>query len=120
MLTGRMSAKEAQDNFSDIVSRAYYRNEPTIVERQGKPMAVVISPEQYEQFRQQATREMFDTIRDIHDRSRDADPDEIEADIARAIAEVRQKSMTPRNARRPKNNTPRYSHSQVVRIGGHQ
>lgn len=100
MLTSHMSAKEAQDNFNDIISRAYDKSEPTIVERHGKPVAVVISPEQYEQFRSQATRELFDTIREIHDRNRDADPDEIEAEIARAVAEVRQEDHAAPATRR--------------------
>lgn len=100
MLTSRMSTKEAQDNFGDVVSRAYDKSEPTIVERHGTPVAVVISPDQYEQFRSQATREMFDTIREIHDRNRDTDPDEIEAEIAQAVAEVRQENHAAATARR--------------------
>jgi len=100
MLTSRMSTKEAQDNFGDFVSRAYDKSEPTIVERHGTPVAVVISPEQYEQFQSQATRELFDTIREIHDRNRDADPDEIEAEIARAVIEVRQEDHAAPTTRR--------------------
>lgn len=99
-MTSRMSAKEAREKFSDIVSRAYYRNEPTIVERQGKPMAVVISPEQYARFQEQDKRELFTAIRAIHDRNRDADPAEIEADIAAAIADVRQEEHAGPAARR--------------------
>ena len=62
--------------------------------------SVVISPEQYEQFQSQATREVFDTIREIHDRNRDADPDEIEAEIARAVIEVRQEDHAAPTTRR--------------------
>ena len=89
-MTVRMSAKEARDNFSDILGRAYYRGEPTIVEKQGRPMAVVISPEQYAQFQQQQKRELFEAIDEIHERNRDVDPAVIEAEVAQAVAEVRQ------------------------------
>lgn len=99
-MTSRMSTREAREKFSDIVSRAYYRNEPTIVERQGKPMAVVISPQQYEQFQQQDTHELFEIIRAIHDRNRDVDPAEIEADIAAAVADVRKEEHAGPDARR--------------------
>jgi prevent-host-death family protein len=40
----RMSAKEARDRFGEVLNRAYYQREPIIVERQGKPVAVVVSP----------------------------------------------------------------------------
>ena len=86
----RMSAKEARDKFSDVLGRAYYRNEPTIVEKQGKPVAVVISPEQYERYRRQEKQALFDTIRAVDERTRDADPLEIEAEIAAAVEDVRQ------------------------------
>ena len=85
-----MSAKEARDNFSDILGRAYYRGEPTIVEKQGKAMAVVISPEQYEQFQQQQKRELFETIDEIHERNRGVDPAVIEEEVAQAVTDVRQ------------------------------
>ena len=96
----RMSAKEARDRFNDVLGRAYYRNEPTIVEKQGKPMAVVISPEQYERYRQQEKRELFRTIRAIDERTRDADPMEIDADIAAAVADVRQEQHGTEPSRR--------------------
>jgi prevent-host-death family protein len=96
-----MSAREARERFSDIVSRAYYKNEPTIVERQGKPMAVVISPEQYAQLQRQGRQELFEIIRAIHDRNRDADPAEIEAEIDAAVAEVRQDEHADSAARHP-------------------
>lgn len=89
-MTTRMNTKEARDHFSDILGRAYYRGEPTIVERKGKPMAVVISPAQYEQFQQQQKRELFKTIDEIHELNRDVDPAVIEAEVAQAVEEVRQ------------------------------
>jgi len=88
VLASHMSAKEARDKFTDVLSRAYYQNEPTIVERQGKVVAVVISPEQYDQYRQQQKQEIFRTIREIDERTRDVDPDVIEAEIAAAVAEA--------------------------------
>jgi len=47
MVVRRMSAREARANFSDLLGTVFYTNEPVIVERKGKPFAVVISPEQY-------------------------------------------------------------------------
>jgi prevent-host-death family protein len=44
LMARRMSAKEARDRFGEVLNRAYYQREPIIVERQGKPVAVVVSP----------------------------------------------------------------------------
>ena len=38
-----VTAEEARTKFSDILNRAAYRNEPTILTRYGKGVAVVIS-----------------------------------------------------------------------------
>lgn len=38
-----ITAEEARTKFSDILNRAAYRNEPTILTRHGKGVAVVIS-----------------------------------------------------------------------------
>jgi prevent-host-death family protein len=43
----RMSVHEARANFSDVLGSVYHTGEPVIVERRGKPVAVLVSPEQY-------------------------------------------------------------------------
>jgi prevent-host-death family protein len=45
----RMSVHEARANFSDVLGSVYHTGEPVIVERRGKPVAVLVSPEQYQQ-----------------------------------------------------------------------
>ncbi len=95
MVTRRMSAKEARDNFSDLLASVYYGQEPVIVERKGKPFAVVISPKEYEHYQQQQKEQLFQTIDAIRERNRDKDPQEIEADIAAAVAEVRAEEDAP-------------------------
>jgi len=43
-----ITAEEARAKFSDILNRAAYRNEPTILTRHGKGVAVVISTSDFE------------------------------------------------------------------------
>ena len=43
----RMSVHEARANFSDVLGSVYHTGEPVIVERRGKPVAVLVSPEEY-------------------------------------------------------------------------
>lgn len=45
----RIGAREARNHFADLLGTVYYSGEPVIIERSGKPMAVLVSIEQYEQ-----------------------------------------------------------------------
>ncbi len=45
-----LSITEARKQLSDIICKAYYNNEPTLLTRAGKNIAVVISYEQYEHY----------------------------------------------------------------------
>jgi prevent-host-death family protein len=47
-----MPISEARDHISELVGRARYGNEPTILTHYGVPAAVVISFEQYQRLRQ--------------------------------------------------------------------
>jgi prevent-host-death family protein len=45
-----MSTKEARASFADLLGLAYYTKEPVIVEKKGKPMAVVVNPTDFEEY----------------------------------------------------------------------
>ena len=85
----RLSVKDARANFSDVLGSVYYGKEPVIVERKGRPMAVIISPEQWERYQRQVKAGFFEAIDRIQQRNLDKDPDEVERDVAEAIDEVR-------------------------------
>lgn len=91
-----VSARQARDNFSDLLGSVYYAKEAVVVEKQGKPVAVVISPEAYarlqtqEAERAQAARERFRRAAErIGERNRDTDPDEVLAAVTEVVEEVR-------------------------------
>lgn len=92
----RMSSKEARSNFSDIVGSVFYTKEPVVVEKNGKPMAVVISPDDYARYLKSEKQQLFQVIREIQEQNRDKDPEEMEADIAAAVEEVRQEEYDKR------------------------
>jgi len=90
-----MSAKEARTNFSDVLGRAYYKGEPTIVEKQGKPVAVVISPEEYERYRrykEEAKQRFFQVVDRIQERNAGKDPEEVYRDVTAAVEDVRREA----------------------------
>ena len=88
-MTRRVAAKDARANFSDVLSQVYYGQEPVIVERKGKPVAVLISPEQWERYQQQTKDRLFEAIDRLQERNRDADPEEVEREVSEVVEEVR-------------------------------
>src|SRR3712207_4926188 len=65
MVVKRYSSRDARANFSDILGLVYYTKEPGIVERRGKPYAVLISPKQYDAIQQEDARswQLIDAMR---------------------------------------------------------
>ena len=87
-----MSAQQARANFADLLGSVYYTKEAVVVEKKGKPVAVVISPEAHEQLTQQdAPWERFwQAVDRIRERNADKDPDAVLADVTQVVEEVRQ------------------------------
>ena len=89
MLVKRMSAKEARSNFSDLLGLVYYSKEPVIVEKRGKPFAVVISPDEYDKFVRER-QERFAILDEIRAKNQGVAPEQAEADATREITALRQ------------------------------
>ncbi len=85
----QVGAREARNNFSDLMGRIHYSDETVIVTRSGKPMVAMIPVEMYD--RLIAEREArFAAL----DRIRQQVPDgiseeEVARDVAEAVAAVR-------------------------------
>jgi len=83
-----MSSKEARERFSDLLGSVYYTKEPVIVEKKGKPIAVVISLEQYEAIQKEEER-LWRIVDQIRARNVDNDPDEVLQDVTAVVEDVR-------------------------------
>ena len=101
MVTKRISAKEARDNFGDLLGSVHYGGQPVIVEKKGRPFAVMISPEDFERFQKIAKEQFFETVREIQEANKDADPEQVLADVTQAVEAVRQERYERKTARRP-------------------
>lgn len=84
----RMSVRDARANFSDLLGSVHYTNQPVIIEKKGKPFAVVISPGQFEGLERWIER-AWETVDRISARNADKDPDEVLRDVTRLVEEVR-------------------------------
>ena len=84
----RMGAREARNRFADLVGSVHYGGQVVIVERSGKPMVAVIPVEMYHQL--VAEREArFQILDRVRSRLPDVPEEEVERDVAEAIAAVR-------------------------------
>jgi len=88
MLVRRVSAKEARNGFSDLLGSVYYSREAVIVEKRGRPFAVIINPDEYDRLMQERV-ERLAVFDDIRARSPKVTSEEAEADAIREIAALR-------------------------------
>jgi prevent-host-death family protein len=83
-----IGAREARNQFADLLGNVHYGGQVVIVERSGRPMVAVIPVEMYE--RLVSEREARFTVLDrIRSRLPDVPLEQVEADVAEAIAAVR-------------------------------
>jgi prevent-host-death family protein len=83
-----MGAREARNNFSQLLGQVHFGGQVVIVERFGRPMVAVIPLEDYQQLI--AEREArFQVLNEIRQRLPDLSVEEVEQDVAEAIAAVR-------------------------------
>src|SRR4051794_36723894 len=101
MLTRRIGAKEARNNFSDLLGSVRYSGEPVVVEKKGRPFAVLISPEDFERFKLIAKERLSDTVRAVRQDNEGVDPDEVLRDVTEAVEAVRQEEYAEKTTRRP-------------------
>ncbi len=91
----RMSSREARANFADLIGSVHYTREPVIVEKNGKPVAVVISPEQFDA-QERARERAWAAIDEIRAENAHLDPDEVYREITDIVEDVRRETREER------------------------
>lgn len=93
--TKTISVREARAKFSDLLGSVHHTNQPVVIERNGKPYAVVISPAQYAAIEAQAERD-WELIERMGERNTHLDSEEADADLMLIVEEVRQEMYEER------------------------
>jgi prevent-host-death family protein len=90
-MTQTMKASQARQEFSQLLNKVFRRETRVVVEKNGIPVAAIISAQDLERFDQlEAERQArFKVLDEIQARNRDQDPDEVERDVAEEIAAMR-------------------------------
>jgi PHD/YefM family antitoxin component YafN of YafNO toxin-antitoxin module len=73
----------------DAVNLVGDGNEPLIIDKDGAPIAVLISPEQYERYRDQIDKRFREAVAELRRRNADRDPDQVLRDVTAAVKDVR-------------------------------
>ncbi len=89
MLIRKMSSREARANFSELLGSVHFTNKPVLVEKKGRPFAVVISPQQFKQLENIKT-EGWAVVDELRKRNVNKDPDEVYREVTAVVEEVRQ------------------------------
>jgi prevent-host-death family protein len=83
-----MGAREARNTFSQLLDQVHFDRQVVIVERFGRPMVAIIPVDDYQ--RLVAEREArFQVLDEVRRRLSDLPVEEVEQDVAEAIAAVR-------------------------------
>ena len=83
---------EARANFSQLMTEAGYAGIESIIQRNNRPVAVIIGYERYLELQRQAGERAarFEVYEEIRARNRDASPEQVQADVAAAVRAARE------------------------------
>jgi prevent-host-death family protein len=95
-----VEAAQAQRSFDDLLDEVSDQRTRVVLERDGKTVAALISAAdlEYLEHMDRQRAEHFKAIQEIQARNADKDPEEVERDIAEAIAEMRAEARAKRAA----------------------
>jgi prevent-host-death family protein len=85
-----VSAGEAKSNLDDVLQSVRVTREPVVIDREGEPIAVVITPADFERFLRLEAAADWDALDALAARNADKDPNDAFADIAAEIDAARQ------------------------------
>lgn len=93
----RISTAAARASFGDMLNSVYYTKEPVIVEKKGRPVAVLISPDDYAAFEREREARAWAIIEAVGARNADKDPNDLMADVTAEVEAVRQEMYDERS-----------------------
>ena len=96
-----VSAVNFRQNLGEMLSQVQYRNDSIVINKDGKPVAVLVDPELFARIRRM--RERFDALSGrVAEAYADVPPKQGMAEIDAAVARERQSRKRPPRKRRPR------------------
>jgi prevent-host-death family protein len=88
-----VSALEARKRLGELLEGVYYRGDEVVIQRAGKPMAVVIPAQRYEAMERDRQR-MWELLEKNWEKNKDVPPEVVEREVEEAIREIRAEEAT--------------------------
>lgn len=85
----QIGAFEARRKFGQLLEEAFYNKDSFIVNRAGRPMAVIVSYDEYQQWRTLAKEQAFHMLDEVWHQNQAVSAQELEADVDEAVASLR-------------------------------
>jgi prevent-host-death family protein len=83
-----MTVEDAESRFAEVVATVRSTKESVVVEDQGTPVAVLISPEDYSRLRHQERESDFAIVETLRSRFADVSPEETEREVDRVLGDA--------------------------------
>lgn len=80
-----VNAVQARQQFGRLLEEVFYQNHDVVIERAGRPMAVLVTVERYQEW-QERRHAFFASVDEVQQRTRMAPPDILQAELAEAVA----------------------------------
>jgi prevent-host-death family protein len=92
-MTKTMKASEARQQFSQLLNEVFRREARVLVEKSGIPVAAIISASDLELLKQMESprAERFKALDETREAFKDVPDEELEQEVAKAVAAARQK-----------------------------
>jgi len=98
-MTQAIKASEARQHFSELVNQVFRKEKRVLVEKSGIPVAAVISADDLECLTRYERAERFKALDATRASFRDVPDEELETEVAKAVAEARQELRDERSSR---------------------
>ncbi|NIM47521.1 MAG: type II toxin-antitoxin system prevent-host-death family antitoxin [Candidatus Aenigmarchaeota archaeon] len=87
-MTKTTTAIKARRNLGQLLEEAFYRGDEFIIERAGKPMAVLIPIQEFERWQKQREKDfaLFDEVRA---KAKKVKPEKIEKEVTEVLTKIR-------------------------------
>jgi prevent-host-death family protein len=85
-----VNVTEARDNLSELLGRVKFGEDTVTIEKKGKPYAVIMSPDEYERYKDIAKKALQSTIDAIQANNVNANDEEVLEDVTQTVESVRQ------------------------------
>jgi prevent-host-death family protein len=95
-MTEKIGARDARAKFAELLGRVGFGQEEIVIKRSGKPMAAMIPIDVYDRMVTERTAR-FSILEQIQDKQPALLPEQVEADVAAEINQVRADRASGRN-----------------------